>query len=64
MTNRTSEALLRGLEEIGINPFGPPQVTETDQEGGLITEGAKTWLSQMGTELKKKGVGSHADMVE
>eukprot|EP00975_Prorocentrum_lima_P002542 559279-Prorocentrum_lima.AAC.1 len=35
---------LRGLPYIWIHPFGPPQVIETDQEGGLISEEAKNCL--------------------
>eukprot|EP00975_Prorocentrum_lima_P002465 542092-Prorocentrum_lima.AAC.1 len=36
---------------------------ESDQEGGLISEEAKVFLSRVVTTLKEKGVGSHARMV-
>eukprot|EP00975_Prorocentrum_lima_P027117 5700497-Prorocentrum_lima.AAC.1 len=41
--------------KIWINPFGPPGIIETDQDGGLISEDSKKYLSQIGTELKEKG---------
>eukprot|EP00975_Prorocentrum_lima_P042970 9022343-Prorocentrum_lima.AAC.1 len=47
-----------------LTPFGPPRVIETDQERGLISEEGKAFLSQIGTELKERGVGSPANMAE
>eukprot|EP00975_Prorocentrum_lima_P059196 12411881-Prorocentrum_lima.AAC.1 len=47
-----------------LTPFGPPRIIETVQEGGLISEKAKNFLSQIGTERKEKGVVSHANMAE
>eukprot|EP00975_Prorocentrum_lima_P071157 12936112-Prorocentrum_lima.AAC.1 len=39
-------------------------IIPSTQVGGLISEEAKAFLSQIGTELKGKGVGSHANMAE
>eukprot|EP00975_Prorocentrum_lima_P070917 12934765-Prorocentrum_lima.AAC.1 len=41
VTIRAADVLLKGLQDLWINPFGPPKVLETDREGGLITENAK-----------------------
>ena len=47
-----------------VRPYGPPRVIESDQEGGLVNDEAKTYLAHIGTELKEKGVNAHARMVE
>ena len=62
--NRTTQALLQGIAEMWIRPYGPPRVIETDQEGGLINDQAKHYLSMLGADLKEKGVNAHARMVE
>ena len=62
--SKTTAALLEGISEMWIRPYGPPKVIESDQEGGLITEEAKRFLGMMGIELKEKGVNAHARMVE
>ena len=62
--NRTTQALLQGIVEMWIRPYGHPRVIETDQEGGLINDQAKHDLSMLGTELKEKGVNANARMVE
>ena len=50
--NRTTLALLQGIDEVWVRPYGPPRVIETDQAGGLINEQAEHYLSQLGVEMK------------
>lgn len=64
LDEKTSEAILQGMEYLWIRPYGPPAKIESDQESGLITEEAKVYLLRLGIELVEKGVGAHVRMLE
>ena len=64
LRSKDTSSIVMGIYNKWICPYGPMRILESDQEGGLVSEEAKVWLSRMGTTLKEKGVGAHVRMLE
>ena len=47
---------MNAFEMSWVRPFGPPDVLETDQESGLISEETKVYLSRIGTKLQERAL--------
>ena len=64
LPSKTTPALLTGIDQIWIRPYGAPDIIESDQESGLVNDEAKVYFSSVGVELKLKGVNAHVRMLE
>ena len=64
ITDRHTETLLKGIQDMWIRPYGAPRVLESDQEGAFRSDNLRTWLQRAGTELILKPKNTHTWMVE
>ena len=64
LPNKTTKALLEGIDTIWIRPYGAMDILESDQESGLINDEAKVYFARLGVNLKLKGVNAHVKMLE
>ena len=63
IADRTTESIMKGIQQSWMQHFGPPVELISDQEGGL-NETAAALLESRGCKLTLRAKGQHAGMIE
>ena len=64
LADRMTPTVLDGFFKTWIQPFGPPSVVLSDQEGGLNNDEAGDWFERKGIQHLPKAKNQHCGVVE